>query len=120
LEGILPNELQQAAEMYAGCVSGAIQKDEYLKHIENTGFKNIKIQKEKAIIIPQDILAQYLDQTEIDAFYTGNTGILSVTVYAEKPEACCEPKEGVAQDACCEPKISIEKEACCEPGGTCC
>lgn len=118
LVGTLPSELQQAAEMYAGCVSGAIQKDEYLKHIENTGFKNIKLQKEKAIIIPQDILAQYLDQTEIEAFYKSNTGILSVTVYAEKPEACCEPKAGSEKEVCCEPKV--EKEACCEPGGNCC
>lgn len=30
LRGKLPEGLQQAAEMYAGCVSGAIQKYDYL------------------------------------------------------------------------------------------
>ena len=31
LNGKLPNELLSAAEMYAGCVSGAVPKDDYLK-----------------------------------------------------------------------------------------
>ena len=53
LEGELPKPLQQAAEMYAGCVSGAVQKQVYMELIEATGFKNIVIQKEKNIIIPK-------------------------------------------------------------------
>lgn len=91
LVGALPDKLRQAAEMYAGCVSGAIQKDEYIRLIENSGFKRITIQKEKAITIPADILASYLSHEEIDAFRQSGTGIHSVTVYAEKPTACCEP-----------------------------
>src|SRR6478672_7244035 len=60
LEGELPKEIQQAAEMYAGCVAGAIQKHNYLDLIETTGFKNSTIQKDKPIIVPDDILLQYL------------------------------------------------------------
>ena len=51
LEGELPNDLKQAAEMYAGCVSGAIQKKDYLAIIEESGFEDIKVQKEKKITI---------------------------------------------------------------------
>jgi len=93
LQGALPAGIQQAAEMYAGCVSGAVQKQEYLDMIENNGFRNIAIQKEKTITIPDDILANYLGADEIAAFRSGNTGIYSVTVYAEKPSdaACCSP-----------------------------
>lgn len=94
LMGTLPEKIQQAAEMYAGCVAGAIQKNEYLALIETAGFKNILLQKEKPIIIPDDILNQYLDATEIAAFKTTRAGIVSVTVYAEKPveaKACCGP-----------------------------
>src|SRR5690606_18671965 len=58
LEGNLPDALREDAEMYAGCVAGAIQKTEYLKLIENKGFQNIGIQKEKPIIVPDDILAK--------------------------------------------------------------
>ncbi|MBS1690203.1 MAG: methyltransferase domain-containing protein, partial [Bacteroidetes bacterium] len=91
LVGELPGKLREAAEMYAGCVSGAIQKDEYLGLINKNGFKNVVLQKEKAIVIPDDILANYLSAEEIAAFKTSKTGIYSVTVYAEKPAACCAP-----------------------------
>ena len=94
LEGNLPGSIRQAAEMYAGCVSGAIQKQVYLELIESNGFTNITIQKEKAIHIPDDILAGYLTPEEITQFRNGHTGIYSITVYAEKPKeqaACCAP-----------------------------
>ncbi|WP_353720245.1 arsenite methyltransferase [Dyadobacter sp. 676] len=95
LVGDLPDSLRSAAEMYAGCVSGAIQKDEYLALIEVNGFANVTLQKEKPIVIPDDILANYLDESGIAAFKAGNTGIYSVTVYAEKPlrpaGTCCAP-----------------------------
>jgi SAM-dependent methyltransferase len=92
LVGKLPDKLRNAAEMYAGCVSGALQKEVYLEIIKLNQFKNITIQKEKAIIIPDEILAKYLNSEEINAFKNGKTGILSITVYAEK--ANCEPGAG--------------------------
>ena len=70
--------------MYAGCVSGAIQKDEYLGIIERVGFKSITIQKQKQIVVPDDILACYLSADEISDFKKSGTGIYSITVYAEK------------------------------------
>lgn len=95
LEGQLPKEIREAAEMYAGCVAGAIQKQVYLELIEGNGFKNITVQKDKAIIIPDDILSNYLTADQIAAFKQSGTGIRSITVYAEKPvkeeKACCGP-----------------------------
>ncbi|MBW8682870.1 arsenite methyltransferase [Chitinophaga rhizophila] len=94
LNGVLPPNIQEAAEMYAGCVSGAIQQDEYMGLISATGFVNIAIQKQKAIIVPDDILDKYLSAEEITAFKASQTGIYSITVYAEKPaeaSACCPP-----------------------------
>lgn len=93
LEGNLPSSIQEAAEMYAGCVSGAIQKTTYLELIETNGFQNITVQKSKPIVIPDDILSKYLSVDEIKEFRNGETGIYSITVYAEKPskEACCSP-----------------------------
>lgn len=85
LVGKLPANIQNAAEMYAGCVSGAIQKQVYLELIESNGFCNITIQKEKAIIVPDDILQHYLSEKEISEFKNSGTGIFSITVYAEKP-----------------------------------
>ena len=94
LEGELPAQLKQAAEMYAGCVSGAIQKQVYLELITSTGFINITVQKEKIITVPDDILLNYISKEEIVAFKNSGMGIYSVTVYAEKPaakEPCCAP-----------------------------
>lgn len=91
LQGNLPEGLQKNAAMYAGCVSGAIQKDEYLSIIENVGFTNIKIQKEKRILLPQEILEAHLNTDEINDFHKRKTGIFSITVYAEKPLNCCKP-----------------------------
>ena len=95
LVGNLPDALRKDAEMYAGCVAGAIQKDVYLELIDQNGFKNVTVQKEKTIVIPDDILSNYLNTTEIESLKSGATGIFSVTVYAEKPTeekaACCGP-----------------------------
>lgn len=94
LEGALPAKIREAAEMYAGCVSGAIQKQVYLELITNNGFSNITVQKEKKIVVPDDILKNYLTDEELIEFKNSSTGIYSVTVYAEKPSGktpCCEP-----------------------------
>jgi ubiquinone/menaquinone biosynthesis C-methylase UbiE len=91
LEGELPENLQKAAEMYAGCVSGAIQKKEYLDLVQATGFTNITLQKEKKIVVPDSILRNYLSEEELSAFHQSGTGIYSITVYAEKPKDCCAP-----------------------------
>jgi len=89
LVGELPSKLKQAAEMYAGCVSGAIQKNDYLSIIEKTGFTNIKLQKEKKMVVPDEILLQHISPDELAELKVSNPGIYSITVYAEKP--CCEP-----------------------------
>lgn len=98
LVGALPDGLRKDAEMYAGCVAGAIQKQVYLELIHANGFENIIVQKEKAIVIPDDILKNYLSAEEMNAFKNGDTGIFSITVFAQKP-------------------ITQNK---CTPGGGCC
>jgi arsenite methyltransferase len=98
LEGTLPAKWKEVAELYAGCVSGAVQKNVYLEMIEGAGFKNITLQKEKEIIIPDEILKNYLTEEEIATYKNGDTKILSITVYADKPAKdernCCEPGSG--------------------------
>ncbi|MCZ2475049.1 arsenite methyltransferase [Aquirufa ecclesiirivi] len=96
LVGELPSGLQKDAEMYAGCVAGAIQKADYMQLIQASGFVNVQIQKEKPIIIPNDILSHYLSAQEIEEFKSGKTGIFSISVFAQKPlEAnACKPGSG--------------------------
>lgn len=95
LVGDLPAGLQQAAEMYAGCVSGAIQKADYLGLIEQTGFVNVSLQKDREIVLPDSILSGFLSPEETDTFRKSGLGIYSITVYAEKPSAI----SGLSTDA---------------------
>lgn len=98
LVGALPNALKETAEMYAGCVSGAIQKQVYLELIHANGFENIIIQKEKPIYIPDDILLNHLSAAEIESFREGGIGIFSITVFAQKP---IETKQCTPGGGCC-------------------
>ena len=100
LEGELPAKWKEVAELYAGCITGAIQKNDYLSIIKEAGFDNIILQKDKTINIPDDILANYLSAEEIAAYKNGQTKITSITVYAEKP--------------------AKDERNCCEPGSSCC
>lgn len=85
MDGHLPPAIRDAAEMYAGCVSGAVSKEIYFNLIKMTGFINMIIQKEKTVIIPDDILTGYLSSEEINQFRASGAGIYSITIYAEKP-----------------------------------
>ena len=89
LVGELPGGLKKDAELYAGCVTGAIQKAEYLRMIESAGFSNIVIQKEKTIHLPDAILKKYISEEEEVEFKNSGCGIFSITVYAEKAKECC-------------------------------
>lgn len=91
IKGELPEKLKNDAEMYAGCVSGAIQMENYLQIITDTGFDQVSVQKEKAIQLPDEILSEYLTPEEISEYRNGSVGIYSITVYGSKPATCCEP-----------------------------
>ena len=109
LLGELPEGLQQSAEMYAGCVAGAIQKSEYIALIEKAGFRNVAVQKERKITIPDEILSSYLSAEQLKQYNESAFGIYSITVYGEKPSG-----EVLAQ-------IQEEKKAaCCGASSVCC
>ena len=86
VSGNLPDQIKEDAEMYAGCVAGAIEKDVYLDIVSSTGFENITIQKMKEIQLPDKMLLNYLSKEELKSFKNSDTGIYSITVYAEKSE----------------------------------
>ncbi len=84
IKGELPEKLRKDAEMYAGCVSGAIDMDEYLEIIRGKGFQDVTIHKQKVIAIPDEVLGNYLSKKEIGDFKNCETGIFSITVSGYK------------------------------------
>ena len=117
LIGDLPEALKQSAELYAGCVSGAIQMKEYLNLIEEAGFKNVTVQKQKPIFIPDHILLEHLSEEALKAFAASGTGIFSITVYAEKGgkliQKVDKPKFNLGE-------LTLAKASSCTPGSGCC
>ncbi len=113
LVGALPEGLQSAAEMYAGCVAGAMQRDAYLALVKQTGFENVRIEKEKPIFIPDHILSEYLSSEALEAFRKSPVAILSITLYGEKPG-------GKALRAA-KPKVALRAIGrCCSSESDCC
>lgn len=93
--GELPESIKSGAELYAGCVSGAIEKSGYLGIIEDAGFVCLKIQKERVIEIPDDIYLKFISNDELKKFKESGVNLVSINVYAEKPETpCCNTKGG--------------------------
>jgi len=86
IKGALSEKMKKDAEMYAGCVSGASGMNDYLKIVEDTGFININIHKQKEIKLPESLLAEYNNPEELRAYNEGETGIFSITVSARKPK----------------------------------
>lgn len=90
IEGNVPDQLREQAELYAGCISGAVSLKEYLSVINQTGFQNVDVRKRKRIDLPDSLVRDVLNQNEYDLYQEAGIGIYSVTVYGEKPSACCE------------------------------
>jgi SAM-dependent methyltransferase len=83
----LPEGLQKAAEMYAGCVSGAIIRQAYLNIISEAGFKDVEVKIEKPISLPDEVLAKYLPSNELQKFKSDGVAIVSITVFGRKQVA---------------------------------
>lgn len=111
LRGAIPDTLRTSAEMYAGCVSGALQESEYLGIIHDLGFEQVSIQKRKPIIVPDDILSRHLSAGEMVAYKASGTGIFSITVSATKPTIVTGQAPA---------DKSTLKAACCGTDSNCC
>ena len=114
LRGDIPARLKESAEMYAGCVAGAMPESEYLGIIHDLGFENVSVQKRKPIILPDDILAKYISAEEIAAYKTSDAGTFSITVSAYK-----RGRTKTDKDACCAPNAESTEKVSLTTGETC-
>lgn len=84
LNGVFPKEFTDNAAMYAGCIASAIQREDYLCEIEKADFKNIRIERTKTVLIPDEVLHEHLNEDTIQKYKSGNVGIYSITVTGQK------------------------------------
>lgn len=92
-EGEIPPELLEQAELYAGCIAGALQVQFYLDIIKKSGFINLDIKKKKLIDLPEAVLNEFLNPEQVESFKNSGVGIYSITVTGEKPACLCGCKK---------------------------
>lgn len=129
IRGAIPAALKESAEMYAGCVAGALDEHEYLGIIHDLGFEQVSVRKRKPITLPDDILLKYLTAEEIAAYKVSGAGIFSITIAAYKPGIGAMPRDVQQEGAgCCAPnaegtakvKLATGETCGCGIDSTCC
>jgi len=84
LKGHLPDDMREAAALYAGCVSGALQKEDYLKIVKDAGFSKVEVKNERVNDVPDEYLLESVSQQVIDRYRDSGAGIFSITVVGTK------------------------------------
>ena len=84
VSGKLPDKIKQASEMYAGCIASAISLDDYIDCIHEAGFQCASYMNKTPIIIPDEVLINYLSTDEISDYKSNPTKIESINFYADK------------------------------------
>ncbi len=86
LEANLPDALKKEAELYVGCVSGAIVKEDYLNAIHESGFEDVTILSLKPLNIPNDVLLNTISVDELRKLKRKTNGVIawSITVRGRK------------------------------------
>jgi arsenite methyltransferase len=87
LRGELPAKLREVAELYVGCVAGALADDEYLGIIRETGFAPVEVKTVKRLDLPDDYIRKYISPEELAAYRASGAAVLSITVVGTKPKA---------------------------------
>jgi SAM-dependent methyltransferase len=82
--GPFPERIKAVAELYTGCISGAVEREAYLDCIRRAGFRNIRVMEQRSIPVPVTLLTKYLSGDESNEYLNNNVALLSVTVYGEK------------------------------------
>ncbi|HMA53197.1 MAG TPA: arsenite methyltransferase [Acidobacteriota bacterium] len=85
LEGTLPAKLQSLAELYVGCVAGALSHEEYLGIIRETGFGAIAVRASHKLDLPDEYLLEHVGADALAAYRASGAAVLSITVVGERP-----------------------------------
>ena len=83
--GRLPDALRRSAELYAGCVAGAIDETDYLAGLQAAGLEAVEVRKAREIVVPDPLLVSALGADGVATFRATGAGIWSVTVVGRKP-----------------------------------
>ncbi len=83
-QGEMPEAVKRSAELYVGCVAGAMEREAYLGALQEAGFMDVEVVKGRVIDVPDEVLNQILGPAERAALRESGSAVLSVTVYGVK------------------------------------
>jgi len=83
--GALPAPLRTAAELYVGCVAGAMERADYLALLRDVGFEYVTVVAETNIDLPGEMLAKYLSGEGQQQVQSERGLIQSITVTGRRP-----------------------------------
>jgi SAM-dependent methyltransferase len=93
VRGHVPAEIKKSLELWAGCVAGALSKEDYLEKLAKAGFENVDIEATRVYNI--DDARAFLSKSglDVDALARQVEGkFISAFVHATKPPTgCCTP-----------------------------
>jgi arsenite methyltransferase len=85
LKGELPAQLREVAELYVGCVAGALTTEEYIGIIHETGFAAVDIRSAKRLDLPDEYILKHIGAGELAAYRASGSAVLSITVVGTRP-----------------------------------
>jgi arsenite methyltransferase len=83
----LPDWVQDIADAYAGCVSGAIPREDYIRIISEAGFDQVVIRAQRRIDVPAELIAGALSAQQREMVERMDLHVMSITVTARKAES---------------------------------
>ena len=83
--GSLPAPLRTAAELYVGCVAGAMERADYLALLREVGFEDVTVVVETNIDLPGEMLVKYLSGEGQQQVQSERGLIQSITVTGRVP-----------------------------------
>jgi arsenite methyltransferase len=82
--GPLPQIVQEAAEMYVGCIAGAMARDAYLELVRDSGFENVEVVTEHIIDLPDNVLDEKIERETVAAYRNSPSRAVSITIRGQR------------------------------------
>jgi len=102
VRGFVPDEVRNSMELWIGCVAGALEEQEFIRLLRDTGFAEPSIEATR--IYKAEDAAAFLSGTNLSALEIASRidgKFMGAFVRASKPLACCYPGSACCGPDCC-------------------
>jgi len=85
----LPDKVLKSPELYAGCIAGALKKEDYLNKIKKAGFEDVRVTKEDAVSLADylgsdKVVSSLVENMPVAERNSINRAVASIKVSAKK------------------------------------